>query len=551
MAALTCVGAAYAGAEAAGAPPATAPVVVPATPAPAATAPAAPVPVTTAPVAPSLYPCASAPPEPVALGMAEWNGWGRDLVNSRYQPEPALRAKDVSKLVLHWAYALDAPAVHGQPIVVGGRVFLGSSSGRIYSLDARSGCSYWTFTAGASVDSAMIVGELGQPKLVKNKWHPWRRWHKRLRRWRRGRGINAHIAVIEPPSGLYFGDAAGEVYALDAQTGALLWKVAVGAGLHARVSGSPALSGTSLFVPLTSADGAQGTVVAMDIATGAVRWRTDITRDLIRSAGDTGITAAPTVDTRRGVLYVAAGEAGAIVALDIADGKPRWVGARPQKRFEVDRRDASPATAGGGHRSSPTPPILQTLPNDKQILLSATPSGIIYALDPDRDGALLWRTDVEPGADSITWTHAADHRNVYVAFERSDPKPGAAAGGLAALGMANGSIRWLKPFAKPACAPAGPACPRLPVRAVTVIPGIVFCGSSAGQLRAYSTINGMRMWNYDTAGIVQTVNAEQVRGLSLGVSGPAIVNGMVYVNSAFQDGGGSSGVLLAFSLAGK
>lgn len=502
--------------------------------------------------APSLNPCPSAPSAPVALGMAEWNGWGRDLANSRYQPEPALRAKDVSKLALHWAYALDASASFGQPIVVGGRVFLASSSGRIYSLDAHTGCSYWTFMASAAVDPAMIVGALGQPKLVKHEWHPWHRWNRRFRRWRRGRGMNAHIAVIEPPSALYFGDAAGDVYALDAETGALLWKVAADAGLHAEVSGPPALSGTSLFVPLTSTDGTHGAVVALDIANGTIRWTTEITRSLIRSSGGTGIAATPTVDTRRGVLYISAGAAGAIVALDLSDGKPRWVGARPRKQISPGHGAAAVQTAHVERRPNASPPILQTLPNDRQILLSATSTGIFYALDPDRDGALLWRTDVVPGAGRIAWAHAADHRNVYVAFEKLDPQPGAAAGGgLAALGMASGKIRWLKPFVRPACAPAGPACPPAMARAVTVIPGIVFCGSSAGHLRAYSTIDGRKMWDYDTARAFQTENADQVHGASLGVSGAAVVGGIVYVNSAYHDGRGSSGVLLAFSLAGK
>ena len=40
------------------------------------------------------------PAGPVALGSAQWNGWGRGLDNTRYQPEPAIRASDVPKLAL-------------------------------------------------------------------------------------------------------------------------------------------------------------------------------------------------------------------------------------------------------------------------------------------------------------------------------------------------------------------------------------------------------------------------------------------------------------------
>ena len=61
--------------------------------------------------------------DPVALGSAQWNGWGRDLDNTRYQPEPAIRAIDVPKLALKWAFGYQGGTVirpaHGgrRPVV--------------------------------------------------------------------------------------------------------------------------------------------------------------------------------------------------------------------------------------------------------------------------------------------------------------------------------------------------------------------------------------------------------------------------------------------------
>src|SRR5258708_6896361 len=60
--------------------------------------------------------------EPVALGTALWNGWGRDLDNSRYQPEPAIRASDVGKLALKWSFGYQGGGEFGQPTVVDGRL---------------------------------------------------------------------------------------------------------------------------------------------------------------------------------------------------------------------------------------------------------------------------------------------------------------------------------------------------------------------------------------------------------------------------------------------
>src|ERR1700723_1004368 len=69
--------------------------------------------------------------EPVAIGSVQWNGWGRELDNTRYQPVPAIRATDVPKLALKWAYGYQKGGQFGQPPLVDGRLFVPSSAGRI------------------------------------------------------------------------------------------------------------------------------------------------------------------------------------------------------------------------------------------------------------------------------------------------------------------------------------------------------------------------------------------------------------------------------------
>ena len=108
-------------------------------------------------------PCPSAA-GPVALSNAQWNGWGRGLDNTRYQPEPALRASDVAKLAVKWAYGYQSGTEFGQPTIVDERLFVTSSTGRIYSLDAKTGCTYWTYDAPAGSRTAVSIGELGQSK---------------------------------------------------------------------------------------------------------------------------------------------------------------------------------------------------------------------------------------------------------------------------------------------------------------------------------------------------------------------------------------------------
>lgn len=84
-----------------------------------------------------------------------------------------------------------------------------------------------------------------------------------------------------------------------------------------------------------------------------------------------------------------------------------------------------------------------------------------------------------------------------------------------------------------------------------MIPGAAFSGSMDGHLRAYSTIDGKILWDYDTAKDYRSVNQINAAGGSLQAGGPIIVNGVLYVNSGAADQGRPGNVLLAFSVDGK
>jgi polyvinyl alcohol dehydrogenase (cytochrome) len=128
-----------------------------------------------------------------------------------------------------------------------------------------------------------------------------------------------------------------------------------------------------------------------------------------------------------------------------------------------------------------------------------------------------------------------------------DPKKG---GGLHALDLKTGKIVW---SAKPKpCAADRTDCSPAQSAAVTAIPGVIFSGSLDGHLRGYSVATGEVLWDTDTAREFETVNGKAARGGSMDVAGPAVVNGVVFVNSGYGQWGGMPGnVLLAFSVNGK
>src|SRR5271167_624139 len=512
-------------------------------------------------LSPEKNPCATRA-EPVATGSAQWNGWGRDLDNTRYQPEPAIRATDVAKLALKWAFGYRSGTEFGQPTVVDGRLFISSSAGRIYALDAKTGCTYWTYDAAAGSRTAILVGELG---LSKRAVLP-----KKLKR------SLAHLEVIKAPSAAFFGDDAGAVYALDAQKGTLLWKSVADTHPLARIVGAPALYNDRLYVAIASTEDKmsanpsygcctfRGGVAALDIASGRMEWKSytvleepQPTRKNSAGAQEFGpagaaVVSSPTIDPKRNVLYVATGGSAtgfeqsltdAVVAFDLSDGKLRWV-----KQLNVMGEAASRGFLGS--------PILRTLSSGNQIVLAGQMSGAVYGLDPDHGGEILWQTQVAGAAvvanagtgtaafagGGIGWGGSADHRNFYAALSGLLSQPVNGAGSLTALDMRTGIVRWSTPAPQPACSWSGD-CWHAQAQAVTVMPGVAFSGSMDGHLRAYSTIDGKILWDFDTAQPFQTKNGVRAGGGPLDHGGATIVNGSVYINSG--------NALLAFSVDAK
>ena len=86
-----------------------------------------------------------------------WNGWGMNTSNTRFQDATSagFTAAQVPRLKLKWAFGFPGELTRmGAPNLAGGRVFVGSADGKVYSLDAASGCVYWAIDAGSGVRSA-------------------------------------------------------------------------------------------------------------------------------------------------------------------------------------------------------------------------------------------------------------------------------------------------------------------------------------------------------------------------------------------------------------
>ena len=503
--------------------------------------------------------CAAEPP-PLDLAAADWNGWGRDVQNTRYQPAPGLLSSDLARLKLKWAMAVSANR-NGQPVVAGGRVFTNDSSRSVYSLDAKSGCAYWHFSAQVATRNTIFLAPLADSKLPNR-------------------------------IGAFFVDGDGDLYALDARLGTLIWRTHIDAQPGHQFTGSVTAYGGVIYAPVSSAEEAfatndaytcckfRGALIAVEADTGKIRWSTYTSkvqakpfkknRAGMQMYGPAGgaIWSAPTIDSKRGLVYIATGNsytdipydgAESIMALAMKTGKIVWqnrLTARdtfidgcfgPQEQHPVN----CPTTVGGDYDFGASPALV-TLPSGKQIIVVSQKSSQVYALDPDAQGKVIWERRLSGGGPlgGSEWGHAVDGENVYVGI--SDIyKQEAARPQLTALKLSDGLPVWSQALAKRSCRWNNAYCNPGISMAVTAMPGAVFAGRMDGLLNAYAAADGEILWSFDTTQTFTTITGTTATGGVLDSSGPVIAGGMLYVHSGYAGRSGQGSVLLAFSVDGK
>src|SRR4030095_863388 len=170
----------------------------------------------------------------------------------------------------------------------GGKIFIGAADGAVYSLDANTGCVYWTYAAAAGVRVSPVIG-------------------------------NGYA---------YFGDLRGNVYALNADTGAEIWRIRADDHPLAVITVSPKLESGRLYVPVSGRDESiaatnaayecctfRGSIVALDAKTGAKIWQAYTVRDVAKHEGQNkagtrtwgpsgaAVWSAPTIDPQKKVIY--------------------------------------------------------------------------------------------------------------------------------------------------------------------------------------------------------------------------------------------------------
>lgn len=508
--------------------------------------------------------CEGAGPARLDLDRLAWMGYGNDLEGTGFQSSTraGLSAESVPQLELRWAFGFPGSSqVRTKPTVVGDVVLVGDQFGGVYALEAASGCVRWTFEAESGIRGGIPVAEDDQGRTV-----------------------------------AYIVDYRTTAYALDTESGKVLWKTRVGWHPESNNTGHATIHDDKLIIPISTMGEvvvamsptyecctSSGAVAALDLESGDLEWYHRVIDEPAVEVGQNAVGttmwapsgapvwSSPTVDEERRRVYAGSGEnlsrpttatSDAILSIDLDSGELDWV-------FQATANDAfTMACTTRTTQNCPAPPgpdvdfgmapMIVERPDGSEILIAGQKSGTVWALDPDADGAVVWRTQVGKGGvlGGIHWGMATDGRYAYAAnadrgWTTVDVNPDLDwSPGLFALDLMTGDVVWETPT--PDVCAGRQGCYRANSAAPTVIPGVVFAGGLDGHMRAYSTEDGSILWDVDTAVTFETVNGVPGRGGSIDGPGPVVANGLLYVNSGYSVFGQMPGnVLLVYGIPGR
>jgi polyvinyl alcohol dehydrogenase (cytochrome) len=440
---------------------------------------------------------------PAAAATGDWTTYGATNGRSDFNAaETVITPTTASRLQLAWTTAaqnVSPNLVFSQPVVANGLVYWASFDGYERATNA-SGALVWQTYIGVTSDS-----NTGCKYTY---------------------GPSSTATVVN--SVVYVGGGDGQLYALDAATGAVLWQTRLGPSPNTFAWASPAVFSGSVYMGVSSFFGGlnncpyvQGQLVQLNATTGVVENTMNTVPDGCTGAS---VWASPTVDEASGTVYFATGNPGTCST------------AEPYAEAVIEVRASDLSLVG----SWQVPPSQQISDSDfgatptlftstqqgvtQDMVGAVNKNGIYYALQRDNLAAgPVWQDKIAVGGANAAGGQGSispgawDGTTLYVAGGRTTINGVSCAGSVAALNPADGAILWQD------CLPDGTV-----LDALAAAPGIVAV-PEGNHLLVVSATSGQTLFSYTTSSGLPIWGA------------PSIANGVLYV-------GDNSGQLLAFAL---
>jgi len=496
-------------------------------------------------------------------------GWGFRPDNSRHisAAEGGLTSKELSDLEIAWTLAFPGTTtLRSQGVVIGSTLFYAAGqAGRLYALDTATGCAKWIAQTPSELRTGLSFGKL-------------------------------------TPSGrfaLVGSDSGGQVQAWDALTGKLIWRVDPRTGGIGMLTGTPAFAGDKLIVPISAIDVAlamrptygcckgHGAVAALLAETGARLWTYHTMIDAkplgvknsqgadMQGPSGAPIWSSPAIDLKHGLVYVGTGEntsppatetSDSILALDLANGRPRWV-------FQALKNDIWNMSCPTGRSSKRPPgpncffyegdsvlrdhdfgagPILAKT-GGKALILAGQKSGDVWGLDA-ATGKKIWNQKFGTGTalGGVHWGLAADEHRLYAPISDPGVPADLSAAGIHALDPATGKVLW-NWRVQPSCdAPRGDKVAGCLAHAgISAAPIVldqsILAGGLDGRVWVLDAATGKVVAVHDTIASFTGINGVQGQGGAIDSAGIFAGGGSLFVNSGYSQFGQQGGnVLIAY-----
>ena len=478
-----------------------------------------------------------------------WSNWGNGLSNQRVQAKSSLNPQNINQLELKWAFGFnDSIRIRSQPLVTEDTIYIGSQSGYVYALSLDTGCQWWSFKADAEVRGAITLSD--------NK------------------------------KSILFTDFAANVYRLNSLNGEIEWKKNVATHPLTTITGSIAVTQDSVFIPLSSTEVVsaidpnymcctfRGGLIALNTSNGDERWKmhtvpepkkTGYNSNRISSWGPSGapVWSTPTIDLERGLIYIGVGQnyshpatelSDAIIAIGIESGRVVWhkqtLSGDVWNAACVTNRINCPGEYGPDYDIGASIILIE---GDKDMLIAGQKSGMVFAMDPDDNGSIIWQKRVGRGGKKggVHWGMTIDDDSIFVPIadlpekipSQYSPMPG-----IHALRIKDGSKEWYRP-ALPVCEDEKYHCYPSVSAAPSRVGSMIITGSMNGIIEIISTKDGNLLWSFDTAMQFKTINQISANGGSIDSNGPIIAGNHLIATSGYDIYGQLTGnILLVFSI---
>ena len=415
-------------------------------------------------------PVSADPPTSVVTAQGDWPTYMADNGRSGFNgAETIITPQTAPHLKLKWIdKAGGYPA--SQPVEANGLVYWGAWDGFEYATDL-NGHKVWATNLGTSEEPTCVTPHLGVSSTA----------------------TIASVKITGKETLVDFvGGGDGTLYALDAHTGAIIWKTLLGTPPEFVLWSSPALYRGSIYIGISSPGDCPltpGYVFKLNPATGSIQHTFNL---VPKGCTGAGVWSSPTIDEEAGTIYITTANAGSCSSFErfaVALVELRASDLSLIHSWQVPK---SEQTGDGDFGATAT---LFTTGTGIPMVGVENKNGKYYAFKRGDLSKPVWKARIATGRGSLS-SSAWDGHRIYVAGRSIKLHGVHCHGSLAALDPDTGALIWqdcLKqslsdaPLTNPVGGPV--------TGAVAAVPGLVVYGQGASMM-VFDAASGEILFSY-------------------------------------------------------